>query len=207
MTAGQAVTGASLHERRQWVHHRALRRALVVAVPLMILLVPGGVLYISQYEPLGPGSGVRGIDQEPVRHISLGTRTIYVLDHEAGKTLRASFGVHNVGPLAVTVTSVVPDDSREPEDYPMTAIRGFYAPNNNPVERFRPVDEGARIEPGESVQFQVEYVFGSCRYYDKGSFETHSQVPISYSVFGIEKTTQLDLGYDLVLKSRGDGQC
>lgn len=205
------MTAASQSEtfvpgQRRGVLRRSLKRGLVIVVALTSCLATVGILYISQYEPLGPGSGVRGIDQEPERHISLGTRAIYLLDHEAGKTVRASFAIHNDGPLAVTVTSVV-DDSREPTDFPMTAVRGFYAPNNNPVETFRSVDEGARIEPGESVQFQVEYLFGSCKYYEKGSFETHSEVPITYSVFGIEKRTQLDLGYDLVLKSRGNDQC
>lgn len=173
----------------------------------MIVLAAGGAVYISQYEPLVPGSGLRGINQDPIRHVSLGTRTIYLLDHEAARTVRASFGIHNDGPFAVTVTSVVPDEPRRPEDYPMTAIRGFYAPNNNPVERFRPVDEGARIEPGESVQFQVEYLFGSCKYYDKGGSETHSEFPVTYSVFGVEKMTEIDLEYDMVLKSRGGGEC
>lgn len=35
----------------------------------------------------------------------------------------------------------------------------------------------------------------------------HTGTKITYSAFGIEKTVDLDYGFDVVLKSRGDGDC
>lgn len=204
---GQAVADALPTEDRRRVSRRVVRRVLFAGAASVVALAAGGAAYLSQYEPLTPGSGVRGIDQLPARHISVGSRPVYVLRHEIGETLRADVGIHNDGPLAVTVTSLLPEIAQNPQEYPMTEVDGFYAPNDDHVQRFRPVDEGARIEPGESVQFRVEYVFGSCKHYDKGSSAIISQIPVTYTVFGLEKRTEIDLGYDLVLESRGGGEC
>lgn len=156
-----------------------MRRAVLLVVSLASLITSGGGVFLSQYEPLFPGSGVRGIDRVPARHVSVGSRPVYVLRHEMRETVRADVGIHNEGPLAVTVTSLLPEIGRNPQEYPMTAVDGFYAPNDDHVQRFRPLDEGARIEPGESVQFRVEYVFGSCRHYEKGSSIIASQIPVT----------------------------
>lgn len=204
---GQAVADALPKEGGRRISRRVVRRVLLAVAGLLVALAAGGAVYLSQYDPLTPGGGVSGIDQVAARHISIGSRSVYVLRHEIGETLRADVGIHNDGPLAVTVTSLLPDIGRNPQEYPMTAVDGFYAPNDDHVQRFRPVAEGARIEPGESVQFRVEYVFGSCKHYEKGSSTITSRIPVTYTVFGLEKRTEVDLGYDLVLKSRGGGEC
>ena len=186
------------------------RRTVIGAVAAAIVLkglAAAAAIYISTSEPLSPGGGVRGVEGPRGRMESVGGQPAHLLRHDLGETVRAEFPIRNDGPFALTVKSLLPERQRTPEDFPLTSVRDFYASNDDFVQRFIPISRGAVIQPGETVQFAVDYVFGSCKLYERGSSEIHSTVPVTYSVFGIDKTTSFDIGFDLVVRSRGGGKC
>lgn len=204
---GQAVADNASRERAR---KRSLRRVFklvaVVLVPLVLVTGAAGAVFVSQYEPLtiSSGSGVSGPTR---RWIHLGSRTVYVPEHREGETFLAFVPLQNDGPLAVEVRSVFEPRGRVPADYPMTARASLYAPDEHHPQDFMPMNEGVVIEPGENANFAVEYVFGSCKFYEKGGSEVTHGTLVTYSVFGLEKTIAIDYGFDIVLKSRGGGDC
>ena len=211
MATTEVATRPERAERERW----ALTLRLPTLLFLMVLAAGAGFgIFLSQYEPLGPGSmgGVSGAPGSRSIETLAEPDSLIWLDHREGEEFFAAFTIANDGPLAVTIERLLEGSDLGSEGgpfYPVEVLvhpgEHFTGAENIPYEQwnaFSPFSLGA----GQERRVAIRFAFGDC---SLGRGETFGMDGAStrFSIFGFDRHSYYRFPYVLAMKATPEGNC
>ena len=185
------VTGTA---RRRWP-----RRVGVGALTLALLAIVAGVVWVSNVEPLGPGSSAFAIrdprveaSERPIDAFDV-SGVVDTVKAEKGSTFRYVVSIRNDGPVAVTIKAVGGDGG--------AISRRAVAVNLHPYENgsvfgpFAPFKLGR----GEEAFIQMEVRVSEDGCIEGRGFVGWYAEPITYTIFGITRHSFVETGTEIRL--------
>lgn len=205
MAAIDASAGDERAERQGWSLSLRLPTLLFL---LFIAAAIWFVAFVAQYEPLTLGS-MGGLTAPGEKIDTFGEPgTIVQLDHREGEEFFVMFTMRNEGPIGVTIEHLL-RPRRTGTFYPVEVLvhpgERFAGERSIDYEKWDPF-EPFSLGSGEDRRVAIRYRFGSCTLGRGEATGSHSLFP-RFSVFGIDRHTEFQLPYALMMESALGGGC
>jgi hypothetical protein len=185
-----------------------LRRSWIVGIGILVLAAIAGTAAFA-YEPLTVGS-VSGsddrllIDTRPVSTDGDDDSVVYTYQFHAGTSYYTLASVRNEGPLSITINGIDPNAVLPMSPTVGPAELRFGSPREDPHstvawDSARPFAETV-VEPNTDLTMWIRWEIGPCSAgenmpYMANSGITRASIPLSWSILGFPRTTDVDLGY------------
>lgn len=170
--------------------------ARVVKALFFVALVGAvwGYEYLKRYDPFVHGSGSLGVSSKSDVEIDTLAGSQYLLRHAEGEKFYAWTTLHNEGRWAVTIERIKTPDFGE-IDVTGVFVDPTWEATGDDLQAF----EATRLDSGETLQLGIEMRYGPCRIGAGDSMGIDS-LPMRYSLLGMTRHTDLDLGYFLIVR-------
>jgi hypothetical protein len=190
---------------------RGPRRAIVVAVVLLVGVLTAAGAWLANAEPLGTGSFGFGVADS--RHATysdidaLGASgRVIRIPAAPGLAFRYRFTVANTGPLPVTIT----DAGSRTQPFavntfvvamkPDMSVGGAVAAGFVPFHPFQ-------LRPGQQSGLEMEVRLAADYCSDRGTFLSWYQEPISFRLLGIDRRADVETGVEIELIGNAATSC
>lgn len=179
--------------------------ALMVGLVLAAVAAAGG--WLLAYQPIRGGE-VGGADAPTIESIDTVLGSEYrVVAPSPGDTITLFVSLRNDGPLGVTIVGV-----EQPFNADGVVDRLLSAESTTPARLeivdaqtglSSPADLPFALEPGAAVEARVSFDVLECatELGAPGSINWSTSLPMTYSVLGMERAIDLDIGYAIAIES------
>jgi hypothetical protein len=182
---------------------RGPRRAIVVAVTLLVGVLIAAGAWLVNAEPLGRGSYGFGVADSlhatysDIDALGVSGRVIRI-PAAPGLVFRYRFTVANTGSLPVTITDAGSRPQPSAVSRSVVAMKPNMSVGGAVVEGFVPF-RPFRLGPGQQAGLEMEVRLADDYCFARDTFLSWYQEPVSFRLFGINRRADVETGTEIEL--------
>jgi hypothetical protein len=194
-----------------WIGRRGPRRAIVVAVILLVGLLTAAGAWLVNAEPLGTGSFGFGVADSlhatysDIDALGVSGRVIRI-PAAPGLVFRYRFTVANAGSLPVTITDAGSRAQPSAVSTSVVAMKPNMSVGGAVAEGFVPFHP-LQLGPGQQAGLEMEVRLADDYCSAPGTFLSWYQEPISFRLLGINRQADVETGTEIELTGNASTSC
>jgi hypothetical protein len=178
------------------------RRVVGIVVLLLLIVVVGGIVWVSNIEPLGRGSfgsAIRDPRVQASEHHVLAFGVIGLINTvkvEKGTTFTYLVSIRNNGPVPVTIKDISMKGRAITTQ--VVAVNPHPYENGGPSRGLIPF-AAFRLDPDQEAIIEMEVQVGTDACVEGPGFTSWFQEPVTYTIFGITRHSFVETGTEIRL--------